>query len=187
MSDLATLAPPATTTPAELAQRAATDALLRCWTREAGIAVPDAPATVSIPLAASGLTVVAEVRHRSAVGWHRFGTPYLPTVPDRPVDAVTLTSLFARESGGDPAAIADLVERSAESQRRIATFLADRAARPDAEPDGFLEAEQGLLLGHLLHPAPKSRDGISDADAAAYSPELRGSFPLHWFAADPSI
>ncbi|MGH3739376.1 MAG: IucA/IucC family protein, partial [Micromonosporaceae bacterium] len=129
----------------------------------------------------------AEVRHRSAVGWHRFGTPYLSTVPDRPVDAVTLTSLFARESGGDPATIADLVERSAESQRRITTFLADRAARPDAEPDGFLEAEQGLLLGHLLHPAPKSRDGISDADAAAYSPELRGSFPLHWFAADPSI
>ncbi|MGH3716960.1 MAG: IucA/IucC family protein, partial [Micromonosporaceae bacterium] len=158
-----------------------------CWTREAAVPVPDPPGMVSVPLPASGVAVVAEVRHRSAVGWHRFGTPYLATVPDRPLDATTLTSLLARESGGDAASIADLVERSAESQRRVATFLADRVAQPAGTGDGFLDAEQALLLGHLLHPAPKSRDGISDAEAAAYSPELRGAFPLHWFAADPSI
>ncbi|NUS50969.1 MAG: siderophore biosynthesis protein, partial [Nocardioidaceae bacterium] len=39
-----------------------------------------------------------------------------------------------------------------------------------------------LLLGHPLHPTPKSRDGLTTAEAAVYSPELRGSFPLHWFA-----
>jgi siderophore synthetase component len=70
--------------------------------------------------------------------------------------------------------------------RRVAAFL---AGSPDtATPaDAFLDAEQALLLGHLHHPAPKSRDGISPADAAVWSPELRGSFRLQWFAADPSV
>jgi siderophore synthetase component len=48
--------------------------------------------------------------------------------------------------------------------------------------DGFLDAEQALLLGHLRHPAPKSRDGIRDAELAAWAPELRAATPLHWFA-----
>lgn len=59
--------------------------------------------------------------------------------------------------------------------------------QPPSEVDGFLQAEQALLLGHLHHPAPKSRGGISDADAATFSPEMRGSFRLQWFAADESV
>ncbi|MQA28143.1 MAG: siderophore synthetase, partial [Micromonosporaceae bacterium] len=178
--------------------------LLRCWSREAGLPVPGPGGRLVVPLASSGVAVVAEVLHRSAVGWHRFGPPRLSVAqsasPDAlaaPLDAVTLAALLARESAsGDApeagradasASVADLVERAAESVRRVASFLADRQAAPAGTADGFLDAEQALLLGHLIHPAPKSRDGISDAEAAAYSPELRGSFPLHWFAADPSI
>ncbi|MFF4115696.1 IucA/IucC family protein [Streptomyces sp. NPDC001714] len=82
---------------------------------------------------------------------------------------------------------ADLVARVADSLRRTATFIADRRARPADGPDRFLAAEQALLLGHPLHPTPKSRDGLTESEARLYSPELRGSFPLHWIAIASSL
>ncbi|HEX2299877.1 MAG TPA: IucA/IucC family protein, partial [Pseudonocardiaceae bacterium] len=94
--------------------------------------------------------------------------------------------------GGRPAAVAavgDLVGRVADSVRRVSRHLSERRAAP-AEPPGttpFLTAEQAQVLGHPLHPTPKSREGLSPAEADAYSPELRGSFAVHWFAADPSV
>jgi siderophore synthetase component len=81
----------------------------------------------------------------------------------------------------------DLVARVADSVRRTATFVSARRERPADEPDLFLSAEQALMLGHPLHPTPKSREGLSDAEARLYSPELRGSFSLHWLAVAPSV
>ncbi|MFI5962418.1 IucA/IucC family protein [Streptomyces asoensis] len=81
----------------------------------------------------------------------------------------------------------DLVARVADSVRRTAVFLAERRANPADAPDLFLAAEQALLLGHPLHPTPKSREGLSDGEARLYSPESRGSFPLHWLAVAPSV
>nr|WP_234363236.1 IucA/IucC family protein [Streptomyces formicae] len=82
---------------------------------------------------------------------------------------------------------ADLVGRVADSVRRTAEFIADRRDSPGDEPDLFLAAEQSLLLGHPLHPTPKSREGLSDTESRLYSPELRGAFPLHWLAVDRSV
>ncbi|MFC9849060.1 IucA/IucC family protein [Streptomyces sp. NPDC060223] len=82
---------------------------------------------------------------------------------------------------------ADLVGRVADSVRHTAVFISDRREHPADEPDLFLTAEQALLLGHPLHPTPKSREGLSEAEARLYSPELRGSFPLHWMAVAPSL
>ncbi|WP_046728651.1 IucA/IucC family protein [Streptomyces humi] len=81
----------------------------------------------------------------------------------------------------------DLVARVADSLRRTATFIADRRARPADGPDRFLAAEQALLLGHPLHPTPKSREGLTESEARRYSPELRGSFPLHWMTVHSSL
>ncbi|MFJ2951310.1 IucA/IucC family protein [Streptomyces sp. NPDC087226] len=80
-----------------------------------------------------------------------------------------------------------LVARVADSVRRAAAFLSDRRENTADHPDLFLAAEQALVLGHPLHPDPKSRDGLSDAEAQRYSPESRGSFPLHWIAIAPSL
>lgn len=44
----------------------------------------------------------------------------------------------------------------------------------------FKTAEQGLLIGHSFHPAPKSREQFSLQDAKRYSPEMGSHFPLHW-------
>ncbi|MFF5983079.1 IucA/IucC family protein [Streptomyces olindensis] len=82
--------------------------------------------------------------------------------------------------------VTDLVAKVADSHRRVATFVRDRRENPADAPDLFLAAEQALVLGHPLHPAPKSREGLSEAEARRYSPELRGSFPLHWMAVAPS-
>ncbi|WSX57762.1 iron transporter [Streptomyces sp. NBC_00986] len=86
-----------------------------------------------------------------------------------------------------PETVTDLVARVADSVRRTVTFVTDRRAHPADGPDLFLSAEQALLLGHPLHPTPKSREGLSETEARLYSPELRGSFPLHWLAVAPSV
>ncbi|MFG3155080.1 IucA/IucC family protein [Streptomyces sp. NPDC048219] len=171
------------------ARAAAVGNLLRCWTREAGLPAPD-DGLLTIPLPASGTALVVPVPYWSPTGMHRFGPPRLTGAPASapPVDAVTVAALLAREAAGEAGAHGtDLVARVADSARRTAVFLQDRRRRPDDGPDLFLTAEQALLLGHPLHPTPKSREGLTDAEALRYSPELRGSFPLHWLAVAPSV
>ncbi|MET9393209.1 IucA/IucC family protein [Streptomyces sp. NPDC006624] len=75
----------------------------------------------------------------------------------------------------------------ADSLHRITTFISHRREHPTASPDLFLAAEQALVLGHPLHPTPKSREGLTEAEARLYSPETLGSFPLHWMAVAPSL
>ncbi len=83
---------------------------------------------------------------------------------------------------------AELIGRVANSVRCTTVILGERRAHP-ATPHGdrFLEGEQSLIFGHPLHPTPKSREGLSEGEIHAYSPELRGSFPLHWLAVDRSV
>ncbi|MEV6684166.1 IucA/IucC family protein [Streptomyces sp. NPDC051130] len=178
--------------PGIAAEAATVENLLRCWVRESGIGRPDGPpgTLLRIPLPASGVALLVAVRHWSPSGWHRFAPARLEGAPaDAPaLDAVTLAGLIAREGTGRAA---DLVGRVADSVRRTADFIADRRHRPTppapVAADRFLTAEQSLLLGHPLQPDPKSREGLSESDVRRYSPELHGSFPLHWFAIDPSV
>lgn len=192
--------------PATAAQAAAVENLLRCWVRENNIAPPSVGA-LRIPLPASDTVLLVPVHYWSPSGWHRFGLPCLEDAPPHApgVDAVALAALLSRESthgetdapavsdgpaqgapapGGDSG---ELVGRVADSMRRTTDFIADRRRHPADQADPFLAAEQALLLGHPLHPTPKSREGLSDAEAGRYSPELRGSFPLHWIAVAPDV
>ncbi|MFE6406514.1 IucA/IucC family protein [Streptomyces sp. NPDC057837] len=188
-----------------VAQSAAVETLLRCWVRETDQAAP-LDNILRIPLPASGTSLLAPVVHWSPAGWHRFGLPRLADAPDDapPTDAVLVAALLARESptvgsaiAGTPGAEAGsvapdgdngavLVAGVADSLRRVTTFVSDRREHPADIPDLFLAAEQALLLGHPLHPTPKSREGLAESEARRYSPELRGSFPLHWMAVAPS-
>ncbi|MEU7027627.1 IucA/IucC family protein [Streptomyces sp. NPDC046275] len=183
--------------PARAADAAAVENLLRCWVRERNLPAPEPAATgaadtLRIPLDASGTALLVPVRHWSPTGWHRFGAPVLEGLPGTAptVDAVTLAALLGRETGGTGGTEAtELVGRVADSARRTAEFIAERRRDPRPAPgaDLFLTGEQSLLLGHPLHPTPKSREGLSGTEARRYSPELHGSFPLHWMAVDRSV
>jgi siderophore synthetase component len=177
------------------ADAAAVESLLRCWVRERGT-TPPARQLLHIPLPASGTALSVPVRYWSATGLHRFGAPALDCAPAgaAPVDAVTLAALLGREAAHDgeaaPGLVAELLGRVADSVRRTAVFLAVRRRAdpgPAAHGDRFLDAEQALILGHPLHPTPKSREGLIGREAGRFSPELRGSFRLHWMAVDPSV
>ena len=174
--------------PQVAADAAAVENLLRCWVRENNVARPVGD-VLRIPLRMSGVALLAPVRYWSETGWHRFGVPFLEggSRDAAAAEAVTVAALLGRESGRHMGA--ELVGRVADSVHRTADFLADRRLRPEPAPhaDLFLTAEQSLLLGHPLHPTPKSREGLSEAEARLYSPELRGSFPLHWMAVDRSV
>ncbi|GAA2305423.1 IucA/IucC family protein [Streptomyces hawaiiensis] len=197
--------------PHTVAQAATVENLLRCWARETNAPAP-ADGVLHIPLPASGTSLLVPVRYWSQTGWHRFGPPRLADAPETapPADAVTIAALLTRETpthssgvsgahapsvptrtpGSAPFGSVDgvgLVAGVADSFRRATDFITDRRERPTDGPDLFLSAEQALLLGHPLHPTPKSREGLTEAEASLYSPELRGSFPLHWMAVAPSV
>ncbi|WP_432196892.1 IucA/IucC family protein [Streptomyces sp. bgisy027] len=193
--------------PHTAAQAAAVENLLRCWVRETNIPAPH-DGILRILLPATGTALVAPVHYWSPTGWHRFGLPYLAAATDQSslIDSVTLAALLTREalyrtldapetpSVPTPALVAltgmaaatDLVARVADSAQRTVTFIGGRREHPADSPDLFLAAEQALLLGHPHHPTPKSRESLSETEARLYSPELRGSFPLHWLAVSPS-
>ncbi|MGW6568210.1 IucA/IucC family protein [Streptomyces sp. NPDC054975] len=174
--------------PQRAADGATIENLLRCWVREKNLPAPGSN-TLRVPLEASGTALLVPVLYWSPTGWHRFGAPVLeglhPAAP--PLDAVTVAALISRETGRPEGT--ELVGRVADSARRTTDFITDRRRRPNPGPEAdlFLTAEQSLLLGHPLHPTPKSREGLSDAEARLYSPELYGSFPLHWMAVDRSV
>ncbi|MFF0393668.1 IucA/IucC family protein [Kitasatospora sp. NPDC004615] len=174
--------------PAVAAEHAATESLLRCWARETAAERPDGD-LLRIPVLGGAAQLSAPVRHWSACGWHRFGPATVSTGnAEHPVDAVTVAALVAGATGRpEPGQLADLTSRVADSVGRTAEILAHRRTFTSAPVDPFLRAEQSLLLGHPLHPTPKSRDGLGPAQSAAYSPELHGSFRLHWWAVDRSL
>ncbi|PSK69390.1 iron transporter [Streptomyces sp. CS149] len=174
--------------PLRAADAAGTESLLRCWTRENDLPRPDG-GTLRIAFPASGTALLVPVHYWSATGAHRFGAPALENAPAGapPADAATVAVLIGREGGENGAG--DLVARVADSVRHTAGFIEQRRRSPadPADADLFLTAEQSLLLGHPLHPTPKSREGLSESESRRYSPELHGSFPLHWFAVDRSL
>ncbi|KRV51463.1 iron transporter [Wenjunlia vitaminophila] len=178
--------------PHTAADAATVENLLRCWIRETHPVQPG-DGVLRVPLPTSGTALHARIRYWSPTGHHRFSRVLLDG--GAPADAVTVAALLTREalagSGAAPAARRhrlDLVARVADSVRLTARFLEERRAEPAAAArTPFLDAEQALVLGHPLHPTPKSRDALDDTGVRAYSPELRGCFPLHWFAVDRSV
>lgn len=51
----------------------------------------------------------------------------------------------------------------------------------------FIDAEQSLLTGHSMHPVPKSRSRMTDAELFQYSPETKAAFQIVYFLANPAF
>lgn len=172
------------TTHEPLAQHAHCEAVLRCWLRES--CLPVTGRYLDLPVPGSGARVVAEVLHRSATGMHRFGDIRLVSADGdrRLATATELAEMLAQDA--EVGERSSLVLRVAESVHNLAAF-AGREERPSLSEPLFLAGERALVLGHRLHPAPKSRGGLAPEQVDAWSPERTGRFRLHWFEVDEAL
>ncbi|MBH8604028.1 IucA/IucC family siderophore biosynthesis protein [Thermoactinomyces sp. CICC 10522] len=197
--------------PDKTAEQASIEAFLNCYLRETGryelvkkeqspyrslFAECPSDQLIICPLPHHGFNIIAPVKYWSLTGRHLFHFPLYYTTANgasHQLDLVTLAALVTKElaifrnaTGGQ----SELVYRALQSSDNIKSFIASRQADAHElyEPQfSFLDAEQSLIFGHLLHPTPKSRQGLSELDQALYSPEQKGKFPLHYFRAHRSI
>jgi siderophore synthetase component len=184
---------------AEIADSATAHAFFNCYLRETGEGsvrpatetpvATDADRVLALSLDRQEIEVFAPLAHESLTGRHLFESfHYRPGQEVLPLDSHTLAALCVKEltlsRDGDPG---ELLHRVTLSRRAIGRYVEGRAGDDVTDPEAtFREAEQSLVFGHLLHPTPKSRQGMGD-DAERYAPELAGSFQLHYARADPGV
>jgi siderophore synthetase component len=171
-----------------------------------GLVSPGDTHLAALPFEDLRSMLLVGVTHLSPTHRHRFRMPVaiavaggqpvvvnLDTVAGMLVDELGDTHLSdeptTREHRGpDPTAV---LNRMRASVRAVRAFLAARDGDVDAlfgaAPLSFIESEQALLLGHMLHPAPKSRTEMTDDELLAYAPETEARFQLHWLAVAASI
>lgn len=146
-----------------------------------------------IPLDGGRASLWLPLRYRSTCGRHRFGLPVLLQGPGGPETLDLVQALEAIAGRGDLLpAVSDVqkrrfVHRVAASVANIGTALRHRGDIEAlfAPASDFIAAEQALVVGHAVHPAPRSRDPMTDADARVYAPEFGGRFGLRWLAVEP--
>lgn len=139
------------------------------------------------------VTAAAPLAYVSDLGRHRLADA--PSVWRehrwRKVGPVALASLLledlsdSREAGVDTGA---LLERWIQSRDALTLFLHQRAPHMEAlsaVQQSFIYTEQALLLGHAMHPAPKSRQGFMADEMVRYSPETQGRFQMHYWLVHP--
>jgi len=133
--------------------------------------------------------VVVAVQHDSPTGNYRYlSAAYCKTAGQAWVqlDWRALADLVIHDLAAktDQPYNEELLEQIEDSVHVTAAIL--EAPWPNTIPSdplqAYLDSEQSLTYGHPFHPAPKSRQGFTAEDLRRYSPELRGGFPLHYFA-----
>ncbi|MBK3845845.1 IucA/IucC family protein [Stutzerimonas xanthomarina] len=187
------------------AQRHAIDCLINCYLRE--YALPRGQATfdyqtrdvpmglrqlaghrVGIQLPDGGRMILIADR-TSVLGRCRFvSPPYIKTDGQgwRPLDLDGLARLLLAPLEGQEKH-PELLQQIDNSLRITRVFLQHIAAAGHEHRDSLLQSEQGQVWGHALHPTPKSRDGVSETELLACSPEVGARFALHWFRVDPTL
>ncbi len=196
--------------PRDIAQRAAQQRLLNSFLRETGVHVAsaEADAPLRVPLPESGALLLGSLRYWSVLGHHAYrdefwvqpdGSDVTTPVDHRELVALLLTELdsVAGRTTDDRSdgrcgqrRQAELAAQIDNSVARTAHYLeCGRPPQSDVTHPWTLtrRAEQSLLFGHPFHPTPKSAEGFSARDLAAYAPELGVSFTLPYFAVAPEL
>ncbi len=141
------------------------------------------------------------MEYKSLVGRHLFGVSlkYCAKqkqwlVEDKLTILITLIQelhLMAKADGclGLSSHFDELILRIIESYQTMANYIEKslEGKKQNGSNCTFIEAEQSNLLGHWLHPTPKSRQGMADWQQTSFAPELQGSFQLHYFRVDRKI
>lgn len=191
----------------ELANRLAMQHLVNAYSQETGqaslfekyqqnstqLAFSQGLTLLSLPLSLIQAQLFVPLSYVSRVGRHRIVA--LPQIFQKGqklnFSAAAMVSLLLEElvqqSEGHVDA-ASLVERWIQSRDALQQFLNIRAVDFDAlvqAKQSFIESEQALILGHSMHPAPKSRTGFVYEDWQKYSPEACGQTQLHYWLVAP--
>ncbi|MCG9750974.1 N(2)-citryl-N(6)-acetyl-N(6)-hydroxylysine synthase [Vibrio brasiliensis] len=150
--------------------------------------------TYQLPLS-GGRTIHIPLSYFSQLGSHEYQLPALLLSGD---SVTTLSDNQLIElMVSEPAIVGFISEeqkqifvtRVLESQRNTSQGIQHSPYQTRLFTDklDFKTAEQGLLIGHSFHPAPKSREQFSLEDAKVYSPELGGQFQLYWLSVDNQL
>ena len=191
----------------ELANRLAMQHLVNAYSQETGkaslfekyqqnstqLAFSQGLTLLSLPVSLIQAQLFVPLSYVSRVGRHRIAA--LPQIFQKGqklnFSAAAMVSLLLEElvqqSEGHVDA-ASLVERWIQSRDALQQFLNIRAEDFDAlvqVEQGFIASEQALILGHSMHPAPKSRTGFVHEDWQKYSPEACGQTQLHYWLVAP--
>lgn len=191
----------------ELANRLAMQHLVNAYSQETGkaslfekyqqnstqLAFSQGLTLLSLPVSLIQAQLFVPLSYVSRVGRHRIAA--LPQLFQKGqklnFSAVAMVSLLLEElvqqSEGRVDA-ASLVERWIQSRDALQQFLNIRAEDFDAlvqAKQDFIASEQALILGHSMHPVPKSRTGFVHEDWQKYSPEACGQTQLHYWLVAP--
>lgn len=174
---------------ADAASDALATALLNCFMRESERWRMD-DGRVVIELDAIAGRIVAGLRHRSLAYHHRFDLPArLETAAGaRDLDLPLLACLLLEaldETDDGSATLARLIESRTAIAEAIELRSADLERLFSGGELSFGEAEQSLILGHAVHPTPKSLSEMGVDDRRRYAPEQARPFALHWLAVRP--
>lgn len=141
-----------------------------------------------------GKEVFAPLAYYSESGVHSFGHPIVVREQTSqeikqisPLDFMDLVAAFSKTEYPN-VDHTTTKERLANSIDNLAFYIAHyaKSGRVANHPEQtFIEAEQSLVLGHTVHPLPKSREGFNSIEREKYSPETGGKFPLHFFLIHP--
>lgn len=161
-----------------------------------------------LPFPDERTAVLAGVRHLSPTHRHRFRAPaHVAMAGGKPwaIGIDTLMGMLADELGAAESVYDDdlsaagtrgpdptfLLARVRQHIDRVGAFLDAREDDVDrlwnADPMSFADSEQAGLLGHMAHPAAKSRWELDAEQTAAFAPEAQARFALRWLAVDPAL
>lgn len=124
-------------------------------------------------------TLVIPVTQYSSVGVHQYSDQFLLKENGKTtlLDFMSLAKILTADAP-------QLYSRLQNSLHNMTLSLKERQEELSNLYSGqlnFLNAEQGLHIGHSFHPTPKSRDEFTDADLESYAPEFGATFSLCWF------
>lgn len=146
-----------------------------------------------IPLS-EGREIRIPLRYVSAVGLHEYQFPAIfyseksETISfDKVLELILNETALVGLISDEQKSIFSARVRESYRNTYMAVSESPYAEQLFEQPLNFQQAEQGLLIGHSFHPAPKSREQFSYEDAKVYSPEFGGKFALRWLAVDKSV
>ncbi|MFB5661915.1 IucA/IucC family protein [Alteribacillus sp. HJP-4] len=185
----------------QLAANAAMQSFINCYLRETNQGTWAKQESASegfyLPLKNQHMELFLPVRYQSITHRHLFSFPLYYKAEGAPdwleLDVTLLCSLLLKELALEHNHHQDteeMMQRILQSYDLTASFLESRSSDESlySTHQTYIQAEQSLLLGHLLHPTPKSRQGMDrETDRNNYSPEMKGAFQLHYFRAHHSI